>query len=368
MRITVISSHFPPAAGGVADYTQAWCEAMRGLGHEITVITSSPNASCEGLEVNQFGGLWSLRGYPGLSHMVLASRPDVIVVQYVPHAYSPRGGGLPVATLLWNLARSTQVPMVLHAHEIYGAWSESLKRVPFHITQRLAAAVFASCSSAIVVTVKSRQRRLEQLLWPWHGKIHAIQIGPTVQAHEPDPLWRERHGVSPDTFLMTSFGLGHPTQEVGQLPLVLDALTAAGIDARLFLAGRLNVEHPLVTHLGYLSAQDASQMLAAGDVFALPLADGVSGRRSSAISALAAGATVVTTTGRDTDHSLFDAEGLVMTPAGDDQAFCAAVIDLAMRPEIRKQIGTRGQRMFAENFSWSVIAVRWEQLLSDCTR
>ncbi|MHA7303586.1 glycosyltransferase [Pseudarthrobacter sp. MDT1-22] len=149
---------------------------------------------------------------------------------------------------------------------------------------------------------------------------------------------------------------------------MLDTLADAGIDARLFLGGRLSVEHALATSLGYVSAEHASQMLAASDVFVLPLADGVSGRRSSAVSALAVGATVVTTAGPDTDADLFGAEGVAMSPAGDSQAFAELVLNLARNPENRSNVQAAGKRLFAEKFAWPVVAGLWERLLSGVSR
>lgn len=340
---------------------------MQELGHEVTLVTSTPDASEPGLDVRHFIGPWSLSGFHELRGIVANSEPDAVVVQYVPHAYSPRGGGLPVALLLSRLAKSIEAPVTINAHEIYGAWSESVKRAPWHLSQRLSAAVLASSASAFVVTVKRRQEALQRLLRPWANKIHTIQIGPTVAAHEPDPQWRERHGVPDGTLLLTSFGLGHPTQEAGQLPFVLEALTDAGIDVRVFVAGRLKVEHPLATQLGYVSAEEASQMLAAGDIFVLPLTDGVSGRRSSAISALAAGTAVATTVGLDTDYELFGAQGVAMSPAGDAQAFADLVVGLARETDDLAQLRADGQRLFADVFSWRVVGGLWEHLLAGAT-
>ena len=363
MRITVVSSHFPPATGGVSDYTLEWCRSMQVLGHDLTVITSTPDAAHAGLTIEHFTRRWDVSGSGQLIGLVQGSHPDALVVQYVPHAYSARGGGLAVALLLRRLARSVSVPMVVNAHEVYGAWTESAKRAPWHLSQRFAAAVLVSSAEAFVVTVKRRQNEMKRFLWPWSERVKLLQIGPTVTSQGPDPDWRCRHGVLDGTFLMTSFGLGHPTQAVAQLSIVLDTLTAAGVNARLFIAGRLDVDHPLVTQLGYISAEDASQLLAAGDVFALPLVDGVSGRRSSVISALAVGATVATTAGLDTDLDLFSGGGVAMSPAGDPDAFAELVLQLAANPETRARVARRGRELFASTFDWPVIANAWAELL-----
>ncbi|MEE9094712.1 glycosyltransferase family 4 protein [Pseudarthrobacter phenanthrenivorans] len=364
MRITVVSSHYPPTPGGVADYAQAWCLAMRELGHELTLITSATGAFEPGITVQPFPGKWSLAGARELRRMILDSQPDSVVVQYVPHAYGPRGSGLPVAAMLSRLARSIEAPVIINAHEIYGAWSESIRRAPWHIAQRMGAVLLVSSTAAFVVTVKRRQQDLQRLAFPWADRVHVIQIGPTVAAREGDPSWRERHDVPADAFLLTSFGLGHPTQEVGQLPLVLDTLSEAGIDARLVTAGRLKVEHSQATHLGYVTSKDAAQLLAAGDIFALPLSDGMSGRRSSAISALAMGATVATTAGPDTDFELFGSEGVALSPAGDAQGFADMVLGLALDEDARNRVNSAGRELFAANFAWPVVARAWEELLN----
>ncbi|TFD66517.1 glycosyltransferase [Cryobacterium ruanii] len=336
---------------------------MQNLGHDLTVITSTPKVAYEGIATAHFNRRWDVSGASELIGLVKGSRPDALVVQYVPHAYSERGGGLAVALLLRRLARSISVPMVVNAHEVYGAWTESAKRIPWHLSQRFAAVILASSAEAFVVTIKRRQGELKRFLWPWTERVKLIQIGPTVPAHAPDPDWRRRHGVADGTFLMTSFGLGHPTQAVTQLSAVLDTLAAGGVNARLFIAGRLDVVHPLVTHLGYVSSEDAYQLLAAGDVFVLPLADGVSSRRSSVISALAVGAAVATTAGRDTDLDLFCGGGVAMSPSGDPDAFAELVLQLATNAEARAGVTRLGRELFSSTFAWPVVGNMWAELL-----
>jgi glycosyltransferase involved in cell wall biosynthesis len=252
----------------------------------------------------------------------------------------------------------------VNAHEVYGAWDESARRVPWHLAQRVAAGVLIKTSTAFVVTVRKRQNDLGRLFRLWRNKIRLIPIGPTILPTAPDSEWRTRHEVDEATVIVSTLGLGHPTQDTAQFTQVLDHAVALGVNLHLFVGGRLTIAHPLATNLGFLDAVSAAQLLSASDLFALPLTDGISGRRSSAISALASGAVVVSTAGTDTDQDLFHDSGIMTTPAGDADAFSDAVIRLASDPERRAELGAQSQRFFREHFAWETIADRWDDLLT----
>lgn len=363
LRITVITADFPPARGGVADYTAAWMDAMRARGHQISVITSTEGAlGTEG--VSLFRGSWRRKDAAALAALVRNVRTEVLVVQYVPHAFSPRGGGIWFALLIRALVRQTRVPLVLNAHEIYGGWRESLKRVPWHAAQRVATAVLLSSSSAFVVTVRERKNNLVRLFRPWRDRIQLLPIGPTILPTAPDEQWRQRNGINDQAVVVSTLGLGHPSYDVAQFVSVLDRSIQQGVDLRLFVGGRLKIEHPLATNLGFLDSRSAAQLLSASDIFALPLTDGISGRRSSAISALASGSVVVSTAGKETDAEFFLNSGVTLTPAGDSAAFAASILRVAQDSRLRDELRAQSRRFFHENFAWETVALQWEDLLA----
>jgi glycosyltransferase involved in cell wall biosynthesis len=335
---------------------------MRRGGHDVSLITST-KASAGGAGVSIYRGRWNPRGTRALADLIRGLRPDVVVVQYVPHAFSPRGGGLPFALLLRAVARSTRVPFIVNAHEIYGGWGESIRRLPWHLSQRLAAMVLIHSSSAFVVTVLKRQIELSRLFRAGRAKVHLLPIGPTILAAEPNRYWRAKHGVSEGTIVVATLGLGHPTHDTTQFARVLDIAVEQRVDLRLFVGGQLQIEHPLATNLGYLDSLSASHLLSACDIFALPLTDGISGRRSSAVSALASGAVIVSTFGTDTDPGLFQHSGIVLTPAGDVDQFAVAVLGIAKDKSERERLKSQSQDFYRENFAWETIALKWETLL-----
>ncbi|HEY8199868.1 MAG TPA: glycosyltransferase family 4 protein [Actinomycetota bacterium] len=367
MRVTVVTARFPPMRGGVADHTLAWCRALVELGgFDLAVVTSpgaSQGANTGDIPVDASQTDWSRAGAAALRSAVERSKPDVVVIQYVPHAFSRRGGGLPFARVLRGLSRSLGVPLVVCGHELYAPWSEGWHRAPWSLAQRVGVGVLAASSRALVVTVKARQERVQAALPRWRDRILVVPNGPTVLPVAPNPRWRAEHGVGDGLVVLATLGLRHPAKDTAALEAALTQLEASDIDARLFVAGGLVVRHPWAIDLGYVDAAAAGQLLAAADLFVLPLADGASGRRSSLISALAAGAAVVSTAGSDTDPALFPAGALSLTPAGDTGAFASAVERLAADPGARMALREGGRALFEQEFAWPVVARRWSDIL-----
>lgn len=365
MRVTVITARFPPLEGGVADYTRAWCRAMHDLGgFDMTVITSPQADSLEGVTVDASHDDWSRRGGPALLAAVERSKPDVVVVQYVPHAFSRRGAGLPFAWVLRRVTRSLGVPLVVNGHELYEPWwSNGPHRPPWSLAQRLSVAVLARNSRAFVVTVKTRQEQVQAALPGLRDQIFVLPVGPTILPVTPNPSWRGEHDVPEGVVVLASIGLGHLTQSTAMLETMLRRLRTSGVDARLFLAGHLKVDDPWAVHLGYIDGGAAAQLLAAADLVVLPLSNGASGRRSTLVSALAAGAPVLSTTGADTDAALFPPEAVRRTPVADAEAFASAAVSLASDPEARALLRERGRALYEREFAWRVVARRWRDVL-----
>jgi glycosyltransferase involved in cell wall biosynthesis len=97
----------------------------------------------------------------------------------------------------------------------------------------------------------------------------------------------------------------------------------------------------------------------------LPLADGLSTRRSTLISALAHRLPVVGLRGRNTDQVLLDAaDALVLTPVGDPAAFTLAAVELSKQPERMREIGEAGRRLYEDRFDWPVAAARIAEALA----
>ncbi len=364
MRIAVIAPNFPPMIGGLSDYTLAWCRSVNQH-HDvhIEVITRSSAAQPIGIKIGAPVDRWSWRGRGALFVAIAQARPDIVVLQYVPHAFSRRGGGLSFALALYSALRRLEVPLVTHAHELTGEFGRALHRYPWLIAQRVAVHVLVAISAQSVVTVGGRQARLQLRFVPYQDRIKCIPIGPTIAPTARDPMWRQRYEISDDTLIVVTFGLGHASHDMSVLPRLLDECIERGLDVRLVVFGHALVEHPLCLTLGFVDEKQAAAVMADSDLAAFNIKDGASGRRSVVISALGAGLPVVSTRGPDTDDAWFPASGIKLTKAGDDDAFVEAVIELLQDTSARDSLRSGGRLVFDAHFSWQTVSEEWLRVL-----
>jgi glycosyltransferase involved in cell wall biosynthesis len=196
-----------------------------------------------------------------------------------------------------------------------------------------------------------------------HGAIH-LPVGANITPVEATPRGaRELIGLR-RPLVVSLFGRNHPSRALEYAEAAILALAQAhgagnltvlnlGADAPP-IAAPAGVE---VRNSGPKPGSELSLMLSASDLMLLPLADGVSTRRSTLMAAFAHRLPVVGLRGKNTDQVLLDApDALVLTPVGDRAAFALAVVELSTAPERMHSIGEAGRRLYEERFDWPVAA------------
>lgn len=369
MRVTILCPAYPPMPGGVSDFTRQLALALQAAATAeqplaMTVITG-PGAQAEpGMAIVAEQADWGPLGLPSLLGRIRASRPDVVVLQYVPHLFQRQGFSVPMAEFV-ALLRRLGFRVVTVAHELYYGRHEGWKVQPFGWAQRYSLLPLFWGSRRVVLTVPDRLSRMKRLFPRWADKFTLLPVGPNLGPAEGGDVagWRSRHGVPDGAIVLLFMGLAHPSKELATLTRTLETLESAGIPARLVLAGGASLAHPWAIDLGFLSKADAEAALAAADVAVLPFADGASARRTSLMNALAAGLPVVSTLGVNTDEALFPNDAVTLVPAGDAEAFAQAVLNLAQDRDARRALGEAGRALLEARFSWDVLGEQWLELL-----
>lgn len=367
MKILIITGHFPPMRGGMADYSARLCEELSRRRHNVRVITDNMARSAEcgaGYELENLGGPWTLGSLKKLREKANRDRPDVVLLLYTPTAFSARGAGLPAALLFWAARRSLRIPFFVYGHELYAAWSSSYLRAPRYAAQRAAIAILLAIGERFEVLTEARRLRLARLFPWWKGKLGMIPCPPTLDAEKIDPAWRVGKGIAEGTTLISTMGLDHPDKGTRLLASLADGLSAAGLNFRYVTIGGITVDHPGVESWGYVSARDAWNLIAASDLFVAPYDDGVSGRRSTAQNALANGTPMLTTFGENTDASIFPDDALAMVPAKDETALVDKAIQLLKDPAELARLRASGRELGERVFSWNAHVKQWERLFS----
>ena len=377
----MVAGEYPPAVGGLADYTAMLSGKLETLGFSVTVATARRDASlCSGRTLNVPG--WGLRWIGEVARRIAETRPDVVHLQYQAAAFEMSGAIalLPLALRRWG----ARPAFVTTFHDL---------RVPYLFPKagplrRAVLRVLMGMSDASIFVdpvdlVAARPRRAAA----W------IPIGNTI-ARSPNPnptAERARLGIDPGAFVVAYFGFINASKGVDVLLAASERLVRSGLDlVLLFVGDEVGSSDPTnaatarrmraratalgldgrIVRTGALPAADIPRALAAADMAALPFLDGASMRHASLLACLAQGLPVVTTTPRpapallprylappfeDTASYRIDEHVAELIPPNDDAALARAIHRLANDPPRREALAREG-RALADRLDWGSIA------------
>lgn len=400
-RICLVSGEYPPAQGGVGDYT-AWLAAeLAHRGHEVLIATSRriPASAGGNVFVYPLVERWNAASLSLLRAFLRQVRPDIVHIQYQPAAYgmewaicllpgmirrmdwrpqarvagSPRGRSLAGARPL----------LAVTCHDLRVPWlfpkAGPLRELPPRLMRR---------SSDAVIAVTAEDLALLRARGEAARAVH-IPIGSNIAVAPPPgyrrELWRAARGVGPDEQLIGFFGFANASKGLDTWWQALETLLRAGRPVRPVLIGgtagdsdatnAVQVQaldywrsssaagrRAIVT--GFLPPAEVSAWLLACDACALPFRDGASLRRGSLLAALLHGVPVVTTFPPGVETALEPGRHVLCVPPGDAGALAAALAQLLDDPELRERLARAG-RALAGQYSWTAIATRHLRLYQD---
>ena len=387
MKICLLSARFPPQRCGVGDYTCYLACALARVGHDVDVIT------CAGLvddmlyplppnvHVRRVVSSWTITGLPDVLRHLRKVEPELLLIQYTPHAFQRRGITFAV-NLLSALVRATSgVRVVTNFHELYIPFDRSMQRNLGAVWQRVTALLLALGSHTLCVTASEWQRRLKGL---GVGKpVQLIPVGsniPLTMTSAEDRARLRRQLLGSSDLLVASFGARHDRD----VPGVLYALRELNklVRARLLWVGggslsgpdRVSIEETVrlaglhegdVTWTGDLPHPEVSRVLSVCDLMMLAFVDGVSTRRTSAMTAFQHGLPLLTTYGNTLAVQFVHRANTYLVPNGNRQALADGLIELGTNPELRTRIARGGRALYEAAFTWDVIAKQVLSLTQD---
>lgn len=368
----LLTGDYPPRLGGVADYTRLVARALAAEGEVVHVWASGrdvPGAAAIDA-ADAAAGVTVHRVFERFTPAELAAaageaRRDAAarwMVQWVPHQFGWKA--LNAALPLWMAARhraGDEVDLMVHEGGVpfaRGRWRQNVAAVVHRLMLRTAVAasdrVWLSVPGWDETIQRYGARPLPPRAWlPIPSTIPVIDDRARVAA------WRAR--LAPDGRpIVGHFGThGGP---VGELTRALvPAIAARAPGCTIVLAGARSdsaaahfvAAHPRlagrVVGVGALEADELSCVLQACDVMAQPYPDGVSGRRTSTLAALAHGVPVVTNVGA-LSEPLWQGGGVVLaTP--DPAAQAAAVAALLDDAGARLRVAALGHVLYDASFA-----------------
>lgn len=381
LSVCLVTGEWPPAIGGIGDYTALLAEQLRQAGVRVTVITTRRGQAAASSEVRTIPA-WDLRSMREMAGQITADDPDVVHLQYQTAAF----GMSPLANLLPALLRGRGVrkPFVTTFHDLRTPYlfpkAGPLRPLANRVLMNLSDACIFSDPSDLVA---ARSRSIAT----W------IPIGPSIV---PPPrvnrsAIRSRLGLGKREVVLVHFGFINQSKGLDVLLRAAERLVRAQMELRLLFVGEeVGVSDPTnaetarrlwelatalgvddrILRLGPLPPREVSEALAATDLAVLPYRDGASLRRTSLLTCLAHALPVITTEPpalrtlaagacvppfEDPAAYRIDHRIAALVPPGDDAALARAIYRLASDPPHQKRLRAAG-REFAERMSWPKIA------------
>ncbi|MHB1005810.1 MAG: glycosyltransferase [Chloroflexota bacterium] len=398
-RVCLLSAEYPPARGGVGDYTRELAAGLVRAGVEASILTSArlrvPAEDPPGVPVRAAVRDWGFGSWQAIADYLRSERPDVLHVQYQTAAY----GMHPAIDLLpWRLrALGLSVPVVTTFHDLRFPYlfpkAGALRHLPALSLAWGSKAVVLVAREHWVETPLAWLRRLKPDLWQ---RTHVVPIGSNIPAEAPlgydRAARRQSLGVGEDDFLLCFFGFLNRAKGADDLLRAVQILVRGGRQVGLLMVGgggggsnaadeawRRQIESLVrdlglgehVRWTGYSDAATVSADLLAADLCALPFRDGATFQRGTLLAALAHGLPVLSTEvpsevrsapgprplGWDDFPALRHGENVWLVPAADPSALAQAVQTLADNPHLRFRL-SQGAAALGRSLSWDAIAER----------
>ncbi len=360
----ILTGEYPPAPGGVADYSAQVAAKLAQRGQTVHVFAPSaraPFVEQDGVAVHALPDHFGLRSLAFLSRELDALHYPRILVQYVPHAFGWRAMNLPFC--LWLHRRSARQEIWTMFHEVSYPFrhDQPMRHQVIALTNRVMATLVAAASQKVFVAISAWARLLENL---------GVDPSKVVEAPIPSNLpicvapdrvaavARERR--SDARFLIGHFGTFQPM--VAELLNATLPTLLAPFDRRALLVGRGSREYAealcarhsnlrdRVDATGELYAQDAAAHLATCDLLLQPYPDGISGRRGTTMAGLALGLPIVSNLGALSEDWWTQARAVGLAASPDPKQIVARVEELLANDALMKELARNDQRLYADRF------------------
>lgn len=368
--VVIVSRNLPPYQCGVGDHSAQLGRALADTGLPISIFTASRRVdSVRGVRVHAVVRHWRTSDMFRLARLIAHTGARHVIIQYVPHLYSPRHGVSASIPILALLVRLHGMRVVTVVHEPYVRFCTAPKELILGAVQRLQLLLLAVLSCTIV-DVRRHHAGVISVVGRWR-RVRSIPNGSNIPVRtvSGDDRRSLRHelGVHDDDVLLIWFGKFAKNKRIDLAIRTLNELRERNRPVHLLVLGEtideirthLGVGAVLppsgVRYLGYQTAEQSSALLHAADLMLAPYTDGVHVGRTAVIAALAHGLPVVTTATSRVEAVPFNG-AVSLVSSGEDSAFILAVDKLTCDPTARRALGAQGKKLHDEIFTWQSIA------------
>ena len=382
--VLMITGEYPPARGGIADYTVILAENLSRSDVDLAILCDTQSLSrAAGWAVLPLVDRWDWGLLRLVPHLVRERAFDWVHLQYQVNMYRYRG--YPAVYLLpWWLHRqgiSCQVAVTCHDLNPPRLFPKAgrVRRWVVQFMVRHADAVLTADYADLETLHRFCGRKTSVIHVPVGCAIPYVPQRPGARQ-----ALRHRIGLTEDDFLIAHFGPGNSVtpllealsklRDMDQpMHLILIGKTLAPPSTGTLPPDRVSLtalDHQLIAErdlgaymhgTGYLPVTKVSMWLSAADAFASPLPAGFSFRHSSLTTAFAHGKAVITTCPQVAHPELIHEQNVLLVEPGNIEELADALWGVRCNSELRHKL-ERGALALAERLSWACIVSKHLQV------
>jgi glycosyltransferase involved in cell wall biosynthesis len=384
MRICMFNNLFPPVKSGSSHFTLMLSRNLVARGHQVSVVTARlPGTALyeelDGIAVHRLPclllpALEIAHGFKYLSYTLLPGALRRVMDLSRDHDILHQHGQIfDTALLSAFVAKRLGKPLLTTIH------------TPVHHTQATYLKILATLDRTAVrhliakhadVLIAPDQTVVENIAeryaHPWVERIPygIAPLSPTAQGGQ---RIRDRYSLG-DRPVIVSLGHVHNLRDRCDLIAAMPAILRAVPGTHLLIVGDVLTQKPQalvdslglrehVTLAGGAPHHEIADYLSAATIEAHWLNE-TPGLGIAAMEAMSAGKAVVSSIGPDDLGTglLRDGENIRLIQPGSVDSIAGAVIPLLRDPALRERVGTAGQRLILDHFSWDSVTSQQERL------
>ncbi len=376
MKVVFLTSNYPPTICGVGDHTRHLAHEMSKHGVEVSVICSdNQNAgnldNIEVFPVVKNCSALDTEGVRSVLQLVKKIQPDWFIVQYVPHAYHPKG--LPLKLVkLYNDISKLNIPILTIFHEVKIRPERAFKTQIMSFLQGKIAYKIANLSGKIATSIDFYSNNLKDI--PLSKKA-IIPIASNILPIEVDNAVREnlkkQNKITKETKVVCTFG----NRDITSFLPVFDALVKDYPNLKWLLCGKNSTSSTVlnsrsyIQYAGEMTAEQIYKHLSLGDVFFMPDLvseegeGGTCNKSGSLACALSLGIPVVGAKGDMNNQLLIDGENILLTDMRNSQAIYQSLKSCLDSAELSTELGKNAQQFHEKSLTWAVSTEQFFKLM-----
>ncbi|TWT34630.1 glycosyltransferase family protein [Blastopirellula retiformator] len=363
----IITGQYPPASGGLADYTQRLAFGVSESGGDAIVwccnASVSETPAGKSLRVCRPAASFGFCGILKLNRALAKfDRPRRLLVQWTPQLYGWRS--MNVLFCLWVLVRGRvyRDEVEVMVHELFLPLVGSLKQRVAAIVQRLMVLMMLQGVSSVCTSTSAWTPGIKRYLVGRPINVTTLPIPSNIELVQDSDEVNRRRSTFQGQQIIGHFGTCGDLIAEHLEPIIQSGL-AEFPDAVFLLFGRNSdrwasqlslgdqASRKRIVGLGELPEREISLWLQACDVMVLPYPDGVTTRRGTTMASLQHGCCVITNDGPLTEGFWREQDALVLVEKPDSVQYVNTLRTLLSDTDSRARLCKQARRFYGKNFS-----------------